>query len=165
MKSAWSSIKSTAAEQRQLWRDIDEALRYGRSLHRADRADAMWLAENWNEVQNSIAPDLCHPHRIRSAFSAVQADTPPAPELTIESPSRLTASIEQVASQAAKLNKLNATGVAGLHGRARGRTEAEDSAKAPPLNWLNRRLRRYPQASLSTSLFGVIASKTLLATF
>lgn len=85
-------------------------------MHRQDRADAMWLAENWSEVSHGVSPDLSHPRRIREEHRAAQADTPPAPELTIEAPARLTASIEQVAPQAHRINKLNATGVAGLHG-------------------------------------------------
>lgn len=124
---AWSRIKATAAEQRQLWRDIGEALRYGRALHKADRAfaqwvkdngfddikpnvrtDSMWLAENWAEVHNGCDPDCTHPTRIRAEVRTAQADTPPSPELTIEAPTRLTASIEQVAPVAAKVNKLAA---------------------------------------------------------
>lgn len=113
---AWAHIKATAAEQRQLWRDIGEALRYGRSLHKADRAfaqwvkehgfddiraqvrsDAMWMAENWAEVYTACNPDISHPVNVRSWFNEQAKDTPPAPELAIESPARLTASIEQVA--------------------------------------------------------------------
>lgn len=123
---AWSKIKATAAEQRQLWKDIGEALRYGRAMHKADRAfaqwvkdngfddvkpdyrtAAMWLAENWDEVVR-ICSDLSvsNPVALRNAHRAAQSDTPPSPELTIEVPSRLTASIEQVAPQAHKINKL-----------------------------------------------------------
>ncbi|MDO9234924.1 MAG: hypothetical protein Q7U28_02675 [Aquabacterium sp.] len=122
---AWLKIKSTASEQRQLWRDIGEALWHGRRLHKADRAfsqwvkdvgfddignrvrsDAMWLAMYWDEVSNDWNPALTHPTAIRAEFKAKQADTPPSPDLTITSPSRLTASIEQVAPQAHKINKL-----------------------------------------------------------
>lgn len=124
---AWTRIKSTAAEQRQLWRDIGEALRYGRSLHKADRAfsqwvnengfgdikpktrsDAMWLAAGWSGIIPDLPAELTHPEGIRKWFNETQADTPPAPELTIEAPSRLTASIEQVAPVAHKVNKLAA---------------------------------------------------------
>lgn len=97
-----------------------------RSLHKADRAfaqwvtengfrdinpdyrtAAMWLAENWTEVVR-ICSDLSvsNPVALRNAHRSAQADTPPAPELTIEAPSRLTASIEQVAPVAHKVNKL-----------------------------------------------------------
>lgn len=124
---AWTRIKATAAEQRQLWKEIGEALRYGRALHKADRAfaqwvkvngfddmarqvraDAMWLAENWTEVSDGLTPDLSNPQVIRKWFNEQAKDTPPAPELTIEAPTRLTASIEQVAPVAAKVNKLAA---------------------------------------------------------
>ncbi len=122
---AWTRIKATAAEQRQLWRDIGEALRYGRSLHKADRAfaawvnengfgdldrkdraDAMWMAEHWAEVSNLPTLGLTHPHALRAAYREAQADTPPAPELAFEAPKRLAASIEQVAPVAHKINKL-----------------------------------------------------------
>jgi len=76
----------------------------------------MWLAENWAEVSHGVSPDLSHPRRIREEHRAAQADTPPSPELAFTAPSRLTASIEQVAPVASKINKLNSPGVAGLHG-------------------------------------------------
>lgn len=122
---AWAHIKATAAEQRVSWRLIGEALRYGRSLHKADRAfaqwvkdhgfddmdrrvraDAMWLAENWAEVSKSWTPDATHPTHIKAVYTKAAEDTPPSPELAIEAPSRLTASIEQVAPQAHRINKL-----------------------------------------------------------
>ncbi len=124
---AWAHIKATAAEQRVSWRLIGEALRYGRSLHKADRAfaqwvkdhgfddihartrsDAMWLAENWSDVTSDLPGDLTHPRNIREWFKDQAANTPPAPELAFSAPSKLTASIEQVAPVASKVNKLAA---------------------------------------------------------
>jgi len=124
---AWTFIKKSAADQRQAWREVGEALAYGRALHKADRAfsqwikeqgfddiprgtraDAMWLAQHWCEVSNDSTPDITHPHALRAAFNEAQADQPPAPDLTIETPSRLTASIEQVAPQAKRINRLAA---------------------------------------------------------
>lgn len=85
-------------------------------ISRQVRADAMWLAENWNEVSDGLTPELSNPQVIRKWFSEQAKDTPPAPELAFAAPSKLTASIEQVAPVASKVNKLNAPGVAGLHG-------------------------------------------------
>ncbi|WP_396328910.1 hypothetical protein [Burkholderia anthina] len=63
---AWGRIKATAAEQRQLWKEVGEALLAGRKLHTSDklfgqwcaehgfdmkqqdRSGAMWLAESWS---------------------------------------------------------------------------------------------------------------------
>lgn len=100
---------------------MGEALAFGRALHKADRdfgawcnaegfgdidrrcrADAMWLAS----VSNDWTPTSSHPTAIRAEFNAQQPDTPPSPSLTIEAPTRLTASIEQVAPQAKRINKL-----------------------------------------------------------
>jgi len=33
---AWNRIKATAAEQRELWREVGEALLVGRRMHKAD---------------------------------------------------------------------------------------------------------------------------------
>lgn len=79
------------------------------------RSAAMWLAENWSGVAPDLPAEMTHPENIQAWAREKQADTPPTPELAIESPARLTASIEQVAPVAAKINKLAATGVAGLH--------------------------------------------------
>jgi hypothetical protein len=65
------------------------------------------LAENWTLVCGEHTPSgLSSPSELRRWFNEEQAGTPPAPELAIESPVRLTASIEQVAPVAAKVNKL-----------------------------------------------------------
>lgn len=124
---AWAFIKKSAADQRQAWCEVGEALAYGRAMHPKDnnkfglwltengfedikrdtRADAMWLAQNWGVIGDSDN-EQSHPTWIRKSFNAAQADTPPAPELTLSTPSRLTASIEQVAPQAKTINKLAA---------------------------------------------------------
>ncbi|TAK82206.1 MAG: hypothetical protein EPO09_21660 [Aquabacterium sp.] len=76
-------------------------------MDRRVRADAMWLAENWAEVSGPRTPaGMANPGELRRWLNEAQADTPPAPELTIEAPARLTASIEQVAPQAHRINKL-----------------------------------------------------------
>lgn len=76
-------------------------------LHRNDRGAAMWLAENWAEVQQADAPPgLSHPRWIKEWLAEQVKDTPPTPALAFEAPARLTASIEQVAPVAHKVNKL-----------------------------------------------------------
>lgn len=86
------SIETTAAEQRELWRDVGEALLVGRKqnpsnkefskwckengfgdMDRRDRADAMWLTEHWSLLSNgTTTPGLSHPHRIRVWFNEQQ---------------------------------------------------------------------------------------------
>ena len=110
-------------DQRQAWREVGEALAYGRGLHKADRAfsqwvkeqgfedilartrtDAIWMAQFWSEITSDL--DVTHPNAVRASHRESQADLPPAPELTLTAPSKLTASIEQVAPQAKTINKL-----------------------------------------------------------
>jgi hypothetical protein len=89
---AWSAIKRSASEQRQMWREVGDALAYGRALHRADKAFGAWVVEaGFGDMDRK---------------SRTVADLPPTPELTIEAPTKLTASIEQVAPQAKTINKL-----------------------------------------------------------
>lgn len=88
-------------------------------MHRNDRTSAMLLAECRAEVQGAHAPEgMAHPGELRRWFNEQTKDAPPAPELAFSASSKLTASIEQVAPVAAKVNKLNAPGVAGIHDRA-----------------------------------------------
>lgn len=80
---AWGRIKTTAAEQRELWKQVGEALLVGRKENpsnqafgkwlveygfddiKADtRADAMWLSQSW-AVIGSPEHDLTHPTNIR----------------------------------------------------------------------------------------------------
>ena len=46
---------------------------------------------------------LSHPQNIRQWFNEQEVTAPPAPELTLTAPEKLTASIEQVAPQAVRL--------------------------------------------------------------
>lgn len=43
---AWGRIKATAAEQRELWREVGEALLVGRRLHKSDKLFGQWIKEN-----------------------------------------------------------------------------------------------------------------------
>lgn len=121
---AWSRIKTTAAEQRQLWREVGEALLELRAQHssnqafgarcleegfdmaRADRADSMWLAENWTSLSHGDTT-LTHPRRIREEYRDLQASKPPAPELDLSAPADPSlARIAAVMPVAAKVRKL-----------------------------------------------------------
>jgi hypothetical protein len=69
-QAAWSRIKATAAEQRELWRDVGAALLVGRKLHPSNqkfsqwckehcfdmaapvRSDAIWFAESYTACKN-----------------------------------------------------------------------------------------------------------------
>ena len=84
-RQAWGKIKLTATEQRQLWREVGEALLVGRRKHKSDklfgqwvkengfgdmdrfdRHGAMWLADNWQlVVEHGVPPAISHPRRIR----------------------------------------------------------------------------------------------------
>ncbi len=97
---AWGSIKATASEQRQLWRDVGEALLVGRQENLSDRAfkawcdemgfgdikpdtrgDAMWLATNWSVIVTDL--DLIHPHAIRKASRDAVPAPAPSPDLDL----------------------------------------------------------------------------------
>jgi len=62
------------------------------------------VAQFWSEIISDL--DLTHPVALRAAHREAQSDLPPTPDLTLTTPSRLTASIEQVAPQAKRINKL-----------------------------------------------------------
>jgi hypothetical protein len=124
-KRAWTRIKSTAAEQRQLWREVGEALCEGRRMYPANqafgawcvnegfdmdarvRSDAMWLAQNWAASSTSWKTGDTHPTHIRASFKAeIQ---PPSPDLDISEPAN--ADLERIAKVmpiAKKVNKLAA---------------------------------------------------------
>lgn len=125
-----------------LWRAVGEALLEGKKkenrpgrkfsqwcedwgfdMDRRVRADAMWLAENWNEMSTGWTNES-HPSHIRQAFSQ-QKVAAPAPELILEAPERLSASIEQVAPQAKTINKLKRMADSGDHQEALHRTQTD----------------------------------------
>ena len=97
---AWSRIKATAADQRELWRQVGEALLVGRRLHRSNtmfslwcersgfgdmnvalRSDAMWLVENWNVVFAALScssypagnTELTQPKHLRQWYREVKS--------------------------------------------------------------------------------------------
>ena len=42
-------------------------------MHWNDRGDAVWLAANWNSVQDDLAPTIGHPTTIRKAYRKLTA--------------------------------------------------------------------------------------------
>jgi hypothetical protein len=93
---AWGRIKATAAEQRQLWKDIGEALLVGRKLHKSNqgfsqwckemgfddmkpryRSAAQWLAQNWESVR-SITPNTSDPIQLQKDFNDQPKEALPA---------------------------------------------------------------------------------------
>ena len=100
---AWCKIKATAAEQRQLWREVGEALSYGRLANTSDqkfsrwctdkgfifstnprtsanmRGAAVWLASHWEKVHEAGAPEgMTSPTELREWFNKQEkgSDTP-----------------------------------------------------------------------------------------
>lgn len=92
-RRAWGKIKTSAAEQRQLWREVGDALLVGRKLHKADqkfsawckengfddihrndRSSAMWLSDNWFGA-SQCCTTLSHPRRIQEWFNENQGPT------------------------------------------------------------------------------------------
>lgn len=55
---AWSRIKATAAEQRELWRDVGEALLVGRKLHKADQKFSQWCKEMGFDMRPQVRSDV-----------------------------------------------------------------------------------------------------------
>jgi hypothetical protein len=159
---AWASIKTTAAEQRELWRQVGEALLVGRRLHKAnqqfsqwcaeagfdmerhDRADAMWLAQNWVETGDGTPSGLTHPHRIRAWFNEnTQASTlgsfdedltiTPAVELDQRSAERLAKVINRAKSggEGSDIAKRHLEAVAKKHSVTAEKLEEAVSHAAP----------------------------------
>lgn len=85
-KRAYQKIKVDAATMRENWRMVGEALLVGRRMHKADRAfgqwceenfpgmgrheraDSMWLSENWGGVYD-VHTTNAHPTHIRAAYN------------------------------------------------------------------------------------------------
>jgi hypothetical protein len=124
---AWGKIKTTAAEQRELWKQVGEALLVGRranpsnqgfgawlkdygfdDLKRDTRADAMWLAEKWSII-GSPDNDLTHPTNIRKWFN--EQSPSPAPEVTLNDSDKPRQRISL--ETARKINKLSAMAESG----------------------------------------------------
>ena len=100
---AWSRIKSTAAEQRQLWREVGEALNVGKNrferspgqtfaawcseqgfdMGHQTRADALWFASEFSGDQKNLPSEMAHPTNFRRWFNdQIQVDAP-APDVDL----------------------------------------------------------------------------------
>ena len=119
---AWTTIKASAEEQRVLWLEVGVALMYGKikenrekgqkfsewvqemfpGLGGDDTAAAIWYASEFSSTQLEIPEGMSSPQNIRRWFNAQGVVPAPTPELTLETPDRLVASIEQVGKVAKK---------------------------------------------------------------
>lgn len=144
---AWNRIKATAAEQRELWREVGEALLVGRKqnpsnqgfskwckengfedLDRHDRADAMWLAEHWALCDGHTTADLSHPSRIRRWFNEQQQTALlPADLSDIQAESIETIELDERSAE--KVAKLSRRAKAGDEGSAIAKRHIEALAK------------------------------------
>lgn len=127
-RTAWRRLKSSAPEQRQLWREVGEALLEGRYQNSADqdfgawcllhgfdmdaaeRSNAMWLAENWDSVWDRLKPSQGHPTTIRKAMRKLDAlAQAPSASLDISAPAEESlARLAKVIPVASKVRKLAA---------------------------------------------------------
>lgn len=142
---AWSRIKATAAEQRELWRDVGEALLVGRRMHKsnqafsqwlketgfaeiqpATRADAMWWAESYDD--HKTPPDITHPTNLRRWFNE-QKHTAllPADLADIQAESIETIVLDERSAE--KVGKLSSRAKAGDEGSAIAQRHIEALAK------------------------------------
>ena len=142
---AWNRIKATAAEQRELWCEVGEALLVGRRMHKADqkfsqwckemgfgdmhrkaRANAMW----WAEVGRDVTPpaDLTHPTNIRDWFNEQQQTALlPADLSDIQAESIETIELDERSAE--KVAKLSRRAKAGDEGSAIAQRHIEALAK------------------------------------
>ena len=126
-QAAWRKLKETAAEQRELWRQVGEALLVGRRMYKSDklfgkwvrengfgdmdratRADAMWLAENFSSVPPRYSNES-HPKNIRQRYNEwlkSQEDAKASPDLPKAEDIKPTKVLTR--KQARKVNQLKA---------------------------------------------------------
>lgn len=135
---AWGRIKATAAEQRELWREVGEALLVGRRLHKSNqafgqwlkdhgfddiktntRADAMWFAESY-AVLRSPDNELTHPTNIRKWFNEQKTTSILPADL---------AEVEAEKVETIELDQRSAERVAKVINRAKANDEGSEIAK------------------------------------
>lgn len=144
---AWNRIKATAAEQRELWREVGEALLVGRRMHKADqkfsqwckengfgdmdrryRADAMWLAEVSRSGTPAWPEGLSDPKRLREWFNEQQHRALlPADLSDIQAESVETIELDERSAE--KVAKLSRRAKAGDEGSAIAQRHIEALAK------------------------------------
>lgn len=135
---AWGRIKATAAEQRELWREVGEALLVGRrqnpsnnrfaewvKAHGFDdiqpryRSAAQWLAQNWEAVR-SITPNTSDPIQLQKDFNEQKT----ASILPVE-----LAEVEAEKVETIELDQRAAERVAKVINRAKANDEGAEIAK------------------------------------
>lgn len=103
---AWAEEKFSKERQLHRWHEIGKALLVGREatnghkpsfgawceeqgfgdIHTSTRTDALWLAENWEEVRflfnDGHRIEVAHPSRIRKAYRKAQSDAPDTSQMT-----------------------------------------------------------------------------------
>lgn len=145
---AWNRIKATAAEQRELWREVGEALLVGRRMHksdklfgqwvkehgfddldRRDRVSAMWLAEHWGLLSHGeTVAGLTHPRRIKEWYEEQQHTALlPADLSDIQAESIETIELDERSAE--KVAKLSRRAKAGDEGSAIAQRHIEALAK------------------------------------
>ena len=132
---AWHRIKATAAEQRELWREVGEALLVGRRMHKSDklfgqwckeqgfddmhrnyRSAAMWLAQNW-EAATASSTCTSDPIQLQKDFNE-QKQT-----------ALLPADLSDIQAETIELDERSAEKVAKLSRRAKAGDEGSAIAQ------------------------------------
>ena len=143
---AWHRIKATAAEQRELWREVGEALLVGRRMHKSDklfgqwvkehgfddmhrnyRSAAMWLAQNW-EAATASSTCTSDPIQLQKDFNEQkQTALLPADLSDIQAESIETIELDERSAE--KVAKLSRRAKAGDEGSAIAQRHIEALAK------------------------------------
>ena len=144
---AWHRIKATAAEQRELWREVGEALLVGRRMHKSDklfgqwvkehgfddikprtRSAAMWLAETYSAMVADYPPEITHPVALQEWFNEQQHTALlPADLSDIQAESIETIELDERSAE--KVAKLSRRAKAGDEGSAIAKRHIEALAK------------------------------------
>lgn len=144
---AWNRIKATAAEQRELWREVGEALLVGRKqnpsnqgfskwckemgfddLDRRVRADAMWLASLSGNQTTAWPSGISNPGELRRWFNEQQHTALlPADLSDIQAESIETIELDERSAE--KVAKLSRRAKAGDEGSAIAQRHIEALAK------------------------------------
>lgn len=143
---AWHRIKATAAEQRELWREVGEALLVGRKQNPSNqgfskwckemgfddmnprvRSDAMWMAEN-PAVFQSLENGITHPTALRQ-YAKEQQNTALLPADLSDIQAESIETIELDERSAEKVAKLSRRAKAGDEGSAIAKRHIEALAK------------------------------------
>lgn len=142
---AWHRIKATAAEQRELWREVGEALLVGRRMHKSNqafsqwckdngfdmaapvRSDAMWFAESYTAC-NTAPVDMSHPTHLRQ-WAREQQHTALLPADLSDIQAETTETVELDERAGEKVAKLIRRAQAGDEGSAIAKRHVDALAK------------------------------------